>query len=388
MTLVLGVAFYAVLTGSAGSSAVAPLPAEVVRSGVSVQEDVAGLEMQQPLVEGSSSSSNLQFLPPITELHGVPAAQVTSTAETRVQSLNRALQTTPTPAPTATATPVPRQLTCERSDSPAYCIYTVRDGDTLGSIAGDFGLKSAYMPSWELLVASNKPDIVSADDFLQPGQKLRVPTRNGIVHTVILDETVGDLAEMFDVTSAEIIAVNSLGDGNLLATGVTLIIPDPKQLPQPKSEADPATPGQPDAPTSPGAPAPTATPEPPKGFIWPIGATIRITSYFGPSHPLGIDFGLSHAPGTPVMAVMPGKVTFAGGDACCSYGYYVIVDHGNGLKTLYAHLRSISVSVGQTVSQGQTLGPSGTTGYSTGVHLHFEVHKNGVRVNPLQYLPQ
>ncbi|MGE0056692.1 MAG: peptidoglycan DD-metalloendopeptidase family protein [Dehalococcoidia bacterium] len=388
MTLVLGVAFYAVLTGSAGSSAVAPLPAEVVRSGVSVQEDVAGLEMQQPLVEGSSSSSNLQFLPPITELHGVPAAQVTSTAETRVQSLNRALQTTPTPAPTATATPVPRQLTCERSDSPAYCIYTVRDGDTLGSIAADFGLKSAYMPSWELLVASNKPDIVSADDFLQPGQKLRVPTRNGIVHTVILDETVGDLAEMFDVTSAEIIAVNSLGDGNLLATGVTLIIPDPKQLPQPKSEADPATPGQPDAPTSPGAPAPTATPEPPKGFIWPIGATIRITSYFGPSHPLGIDFGLSHAPGTPVMAVMPGKVTFAGGDACCSYGYYVIVDHGNGLKTLYAHLRSISVSVGQTVSQGQTLGPSGTTGYSTGVHLHFEVHKNGVRVNPLQYLPQ
>lgn len=388
MTLVLGVAFYAVLTGSAGSSAVAPLPAEVVRSGVSVQEDVAGLEMQQPLVEGSSSSSNLQFLPPITELHGVPAAQVTSTAETRVQSLNRALQTTPTPAPTATATPVPRQLTCERSDSPAYCIYTVRDGDTLGSIAADFGLKSAYMPSWELLVASNKPDIVSADDFLQPGQKLRVPTRNGIVHTVILDETVGDLAEMFDVTSAEIIAVNNLGDGNLLATGVTLIIPDPKQLPQPKSEADPATPGQPDAPTSPGAPAPTATPEPPKGFIWPIGATIRITSYFGPSHPLGIDFGLSHAPGTPVMAVMPGKVTFAGGDACCSYGYYVIVDHGNGLKTLYAHLRSISVSVGQTVSQGQTLGPSGTTGYSTGVHLHFEVHKNGVRVNPLQYLPQ
>ncbi len=385
--MVIGVAFYAVLTGSAGSSAVTPLPDEIVRSGTSVQEEVAGLAVQEPLV-GSSSSTNLQFLPPIRELHGVPAAQVTSTAETRVQSLNRALQTTPTPAPTATPTAVPRQLTCERSNSAAYCIYTVRDGDTLSSIAADFGLKSAHMPSWELLVASNKPDIVSADDFLQPGQKLRVPTRNGIVHTVILDETVGDLAEMFDVTSAEIIAANNLADGNLLATGSTLIIPDPKQLVQPKTEAELATPGQPDQPSSPGAPAPTATPEPPKGFIWPLNTTIRITSYFGPSHPLGIDFGLSHAPGTLVMAVMPGKVTFAGGDACCSYGYYVIVDHGNGLKTLYAHLRSISVSVGQTVSQGQTLGPSGTTGYSTGVHLHFEVHKNGVRVNPLQYLPQ
>jgi murein DD-endopeptidase MepM/ murein hydrolase activator NlpD len=126
----------------------------------------------------------------------------------------------------------------------------------------------------------------------------------------------------------------------------------------------------------------------PTTFIWPVATTIRITSYFGPSHPLGIDLGLSHAPGTPVLAVLPGKVTFAGGDPCCSYGYYVIVDHGNGLKTLYGHLRSSSVSVGQTVSQGQVLGPSGTTGYSTGVHLHFEVQKNGVRVNPLDYLPK
>jgi murein DD-endopeptidase MepM/ murein hydrolase activator NlpD len=65
----------------------------------------------------------------------------------------------------------------------------------------------------------------------------------------------------------------------------------------------------------------------------------------------------------------------------------VIIDHGNGLKTLYGHLRSISVSLGQQVGQGTVLGPSGTTGYSTGVHLHFEVQKDGVRVNPLGYLP-
>jgi murein DD-endopeptidase MepM/ murein hydrolase activator NlpD len=385
--LVVGAAFYAVLAGTTGSSAVTPQLAEVVVDQSQPDEQVASVPEQQAELQGHSSSSNLQFLPPITELQGVAAAQITSTAETRIQSLNRALQTTPTPAPTATATPKPRKLTCEISESPAYCIYTVRDGDTLGSIAADFGLKSEHMPSWELLVASNKPDIISADDFLQPGQKLRIPTRNGIVHTVILDETVGDLAEMFDVTSAEIIAANNLADANLIPMGSTLIIPDPKQLPPEKTEAIPGSPDQPAPPDNSGAPAPTPTPEPPKGFIWPVNTTIRITSYFGPSHPLGIDIGLGGDPGTPVMAVLPGKVTFAGGDPCCSYGYYVIIDHGNGLKTLYGHLRSISVSLGQQVNQGTILGPSGTTGYSTGVHLHFEVQKDGIRVNPLGYLP-
>jgi murein DD-endopeptidase MepM/ murein hydrolase activator NlpD len=383
VALVVGAALYAAITGTSGSSALAPLPAEVVVNAPAA-EQVAGIEVEQPVLQGHATSSNLQLLPPITELQGVAAAQVTSTAETRIQALNRALQTTPTAVPTATATPIPRQLTCERSESSAYCVYTVRDGDTLGSIAADFGLKSDYMPSWELLVASNKPDIISADDFLQPGQKLRIPTRNGIVHTVILDETVGDLAEMFDVTSAAIIAANNLEDANLLPMGSTVIIPEPKQLPVTKSDAIPGSSGEPDSPAAPEA---TPTPEPPKGFIWPVNTKIRITSYFGPSHPLGIDIGLGGDPGTPVMAVLPGKVTFAGGDPCCSYGYYVIIDHGNGLKTLYGHLRSISVSLGQQVDQGTVLGPSGTTGYSTGVHLHFEVQKDGTRVNPLGYLP-
>ena len=407
MILVVGVALYAAFAGQNGSNAVAPLSVQMAEIGGQAQtERAAGLNGQQlpfeqrsgTLEERNDSVNTLPMLPSITELKAKPAplqaiqtpvATTTITPETRVQSLNRALQTTPTP------TTVPRQLTCERSDNLAYCVYTVREGDTLSSIAVDFQLRSEHMPAWEILVQSNKPDIVSADEFLQPGQKLRVPTRNGIVHTIILDETVGDLADMFDVTSAEIIAANNLSDSNLIETGQVLLIPDPKKLPSPKTEAlpepsapgEPLAPGQPPAPGQPAAPPPVVTPAPARGFIWPVAATLRITNYFGARHPLGIDLGLSHAAGTPVMAVMPGKVTFAGGNACCSYGYYVIVDHGDGLKTLYAHLRSISVSVGQQVSQGQTLGPSGTTGYSTGVHLHFEVHKNGTRVDPIPYLP-
>ncbi|HEX5397010.1 MAG TPA: M23 family metallopeptidase, partial [Candidatus Limnocylindria bacterium] len=121
------------------------------------------------------------------------------------------------------------------------------------------------------------------------------------------------------------------------------------------------------------------------GFIWPV--TGPISSYFGPAHPLGIDIDLFNHHHAAIAAAAGGVVTFAGGNACCSYGYYVVVDHGNGYQTLYAHLSTISVGVGDVVSQGQQVGISGVTGYSTGEHLHFEVHKNGAVVNPLNYLP-
>jgi len=88
--------------------------------------------------------------------------------------------------------------------------------------------------------------------------------------------------------------------------------------------------------------------------------------------------------GTPVYAYTNGKVVTAGWGNMT--GNYVVVDHGSGLRTKYLHLSSISVSVGQTVTVGQKLGGVGTTGYSTGNHLHFEVTKNGVAVNPLLYL--
>jgi murein DD-endopeptidase MepM/ murein hydrolase activator NlpD len=260
---------------------------------------------------------------------------------------------------------------CEPGDTSAYCVYTVREGDTLSGIAELFSLNGGAVPGWELLAASNQPDIVDVDDFIQPGQKLRVPLARGAVHTILLDETVSALAQQFDVTTEQIIEANGLTNPDLLATGDVIFIPEPGRLPSPDVTA-----GQ----VGPAAP-------PPQTFIWPITATIRITNYMTDRHPLGIDMGLSHAPGSPVVAVMDGVVEFAGGNACCTYGLYVIVDHGNGLKTLYAHLSAIEVAKGQRVGQGQRLGPSGSTGYSTGVHLHFEVYQDGTRRNPMDYLP-
>jgi hypothetical protein len=119
-----------------------------------------------------------------------------------------------------------------------------------------------------------------------------------------------------------------------------------------------------------------------RNLIWP--ATGPVTSFFGPSHPLGIDIGQSQG---PIVAATDGIVTFAGGDPCCSYGLYVVIDGPGGITTLYAHFDSLLVSTGQRVRQGQWLGMVGCTGHCYGNHLHFEVIDNGVRHDPLQYLP-
>jgi len=115
---------------------------------------------------------------------------------------------------------------------------------------------------------------------------------------------------------------------------------------------------------------------------WP--AVGPITSHYGPSHPLGIDIG--QATGA-IVAATDGKVIFAGGDPCCSYGRFVVITGPAGLTTVYGHLETLSVREGDTVRIGQPLGEVGCTGHCSGNHLHFEVLKDGVRQNPMDYLP-
>lgn len=119
-------------------------------------------------------------------------------------------------------------------------------------------------------------------------------------------------------------------------------------------------------------------------LIWPVVGPI--STYFGPDH-AGLDIGQAHRPGAPVLAAHDGVVYFAGGEACCSYGYYVILIAPTGLATLYAHFESIDVRPGETIRQGQTLGATGCTGYCTGTHLHLEVIEDSTRRDPLEYLP-
>ncbi|MDO4535476.1 MAG: peptidoglycan DD-metalloendopeptidase family protein [Clostridium perfringens] len=125
------------------------------------------------------------------------------------------------------------------------------------------------------------------------------------------------------------------------------------------------------------------------GFIKPSGGAV--TCYYGPRiHPVtgvysthtGVDFGASY--GSAIVAAKSGVVTTATYNT--AYGNMVIIDHGDGTSTLYAHASSFATSVGATVSQGQTIAYIGSTGYSTGPHLHFEIRINGQHVDPLPYL--
>jgi murein DD-endopeptidase MepM/ murein hydrolase activator NlpD len=126
-------------------------------------------------------------------------------------------------------------------------------------------------------------------------------------------------------------------------------------------------------------------------YVWPSAASDYVTSFFGTRlHPIlgvykthtGIDIGAGY--GTAVLAAADGVVTTAAYDAG-GYGNYLIIDHGNGNMTLYAHMSQMSAGVGQTVTQGQTIGFVGSTGMSTGPHLHCEISVGGTRVDPLLY---
>ena len=121
-------------------------------------------------------------------------------------------------------------------------------------------------------------------------------------------------------------------------------------------------------------------------FDWPVSGPI--SSLMDDEHPLGIDIGLSARSGSVIRAVEDGRVEFAGGEECCGYGLYVIVEHEDGLKTVYAHLSDLDVAEGDLVSRSQQLGVSGATGASRGEHLHFEVRVERDRLDPMAFLPQ
>ena len=120
------------------------------------------------------------------------------------------------------------------------------------------------------------------------------------------------------------------------------------------------------------------------GFICPLSkGKFVISAYYGDGrNHKGIDLAANR--GVAIFAAASGKVTYAGYDG--DYGYNVVIDHGNGFSTRYAHASALCVSKGQTVSQGDMIAAVGSTGYSTGNHLHFEVIVNGTRVNPAPYI--
>ncbi len=243
-------------------------------------------------------------------------------------------------------------------------IYTVQEGDTVASIAARFNV------STNTVLWANG---LSGGDVIRVGDHLTILPTTGVLHTVGRGETVLALANKYDAEAGEIIAYNNLGQDAGLGIGQKLIIPD--GYIQPRTRAVPAVARRGTAIAEADIPPPAPTRN--SGFIWPT-TTRHISQYFRWGH-TGIDIDSRSYP--PVYAVSTGKVEFAGWLG--GYGKLVIVNHGGGLVTYYAHLNKTYVSQGQSVGQGAAVGQMGSTGRSTGPHLHFEVRRNGRPINPL-----
>ncbi|MBQ5491164.1 MAG: M23 family metallopeptidase [Treponema sp.] len=239
-----------------------------------------------------------------------------------------------------------------------YQTYTVRAGDTISGISKKFGLSNI-----STLIAVNN---ISNVRSLRSGQKLRIPSYDGLVHVVTAGETLGSVAKKFNATVEDILDVNNLATETLQA-GMSLFIPgarlDSETLQRAMGEL----------------------------FVYPIKASWRLSSRFGyridpikntPSSHTGID--LACPEGTKIYSAMSGTVAYTGFSSV--YGNYVIVKHHDGYQTLYAHMSKIIAKKGEKVTQDTVIGLVGSTGYSTGNHLHFSVYKNGKLVDPLTVL--
>lgn len=240
----------------------------------------------------------------------------------------------------------------------SFQTYKVQNGDTISGITKKFGLKNI-----STLIAVNDIDNVRQ---LAAGQKLKIPSVDGLFYTVKKGDSLTTLSAKYNVTMEELLDVNEL-DNAKLKVGQRLFIP--------------------------GARLDTGTLQNALGeqFKFPIAAKFRYSSMFGPrkdpivgvkSYHTGIDMACPQ--GTPILASNSGTVSFAGFSNI--YGNYVIIKHANGYQTLYGHMSKIIAKKGQWVSQGTRIGLVGSTGYSTGPHLHFTVYKNGKLVNPMTVL--
>ncbi|MBI5879925.1 MAG: peptidoglycan DD-metalloendopeptidase family protein [Chloroflexi bacterium] len=297
----------------------------------------------------------------------------------------------PTTVPTATAAPIPVSAPGSSSSwppdlreiPPTYLVklplmhtdsskqprldlitYRVIGGDTIVGIARRFGISPE-----SILWANDRVEL--NPEFLRIGQELVVPPTTGVLHTVASGDTVQAIATKYKVDASAITGLdfNALTPPFALMAGQKLMVPGGEKPYQPKvvyaysgSVPENATKGS-------------------GNFGWPIGGVL--TQQFWTGH-RAIDIGTRQ--GTSVLASDSGYVVLVANDDA-GYGKHVMVNHGNGFETLYAHLSLILVTPGQTVRKGQSVGLSGNTGRSTGPHLHFEIRYFGQQRNPLNYLP-
>jgi murein DD-endopeptidase MepM/ murein hydrolase activator NlpD len=322
--------------------------------------------------ESVTSTGSAGYLKPPVIVSTVPGILARHQAEAQAMATPDFSQASAEAAAAATPEPAPQQ---------ASFVYLIQPGDTIDSIAAAFGLNPTYI-LW------NNPGVSSDPDLLLVGETLVIPSTNGILYSVTLGDTLSGIAAAYGVPMEDIIsyAPNGLASPDSVIEGMVLLLPlaIPPAPPEPIYVAEEPAPEPAGAPIAAAAPVPDPIPEPSYGFIWPFYA--NISTYYGEGGHRGLDIDGFGSYGAPIAAAGTGVVVLASWSDW-GYGYHVVIDHGDGTQTLYAHLSEIWVSQGQYVGQGEAIGALGSTGYSTGPHLHFEVHVGGVAVDPLAYLP-
>ena len=241
-----------------------------------------------------------------------------------------------------------------------YQTYRVKSGDMIGFIADEFDVTQ------DTIISVNN---IKQSRLIQPGQYLKIPSMPGIVYTVKKNgETPVTIAEKYKVNADKFAQVNHLTLETALNAGTSLFVPD--------AELD------------------WATRQEINGDLFkkPLHARYWLSSTYGwRDSPFnagkrtfhgGLDMAV--ATGTPIYAALDGTVTAVGYNA--TYGNYVIITHHSGYKTLYGHMKSTACRKGNFVYTNTVIGYVGSTGMSTGPHLHFTVYKNGKTINPLAVL--
>lgn len=265
--------------------------------------------------------------------------------------------------------------------------YTVQTGDTLFTIAEAFNIKP------ETLLGGNYETLQDNPHFLKPGQVLTVLPVNGTYYQWTEGDTIEKVAAYFKTTPEDIVSfsgnnidLTKLNEENSgIAPGTWIIVKNGRRAI--KDWGPPAiTRSNPASARYYGAGSCGSVYEGAVGtgsFVWPTtDHTISGNQYNPDVHP-AIDIGGQI--GNPVYAADTGVVVYAGWSDF-GYGYLLVIDHGNGWQSAYAHLNSVGASCGQSVIRGGLVATLGSTGNSTGPHLHFELVYNGVKVNPLEYV--
>ncbi len=235
-----------------------------------------------------------------------------------------------------------------------YTVYAIRKGDMVGEIASKYGV------SQDALISVNR---LRNTRSLQIGQLLKIPSMDGIVYNIKEGDTPEKIADSYKISLEKLALVNNISYDTVLKPGATVFLPDAKLDWVTIQEINGDL------------------------FLSPLHSRYRVTSRYGwrrdpfsgaRSFHNGID--LATYKGCPVYAALAGTVVATGYSNV--YGNYVIIRHHSGYQTLYGHMNSILSSKGQYVTPQTRIGTVGTTGRSTGPHVHFTVYKNGATINP------